>query len=202
MATFPIAIGTDDAMETGGTTAHTGNGLTNDMDATTDWFGLRFQTAGAGPPQGATITAATFAFTASAAGADEPEVTIYGELSVSSATFTNGASNISSRARTTATHLWDVADYGASVNSVHSTTDFSNVVQELVNQASWTTSSPITILGQGSANTGRDLQFRFFEYQGTGGTDPQGTYSAVLTLTWTGGGVSPIAAARHYRAQL
>lgn len=199
MATFVITAGDCDAKEDTGTVVVTGNGADHDHDATGKWSGLRFVPSaganGAGPGQGATITAASISLCISTTGSDEPNVAIFGEKVVNSAAFTTAASNISGRTKTTANVNWASTDLGAAANQFFSTSDLTTVVQELVNQASWTTTSPITFLIQGDATnagggaaTSRDLQYRFYEYTGTGGLDPAGTYSAVLTLTWTGGG--------------
>jgi hypothetical protein len=121
-------------------------GYEGDMSAQTQqtvgcrWVGLPI-------PKGAIITEAWVQF--SADDVDNPyhvpavSVVIEGELSPNPATFAETTKNISSRPRTKAQVVWDIPQW----TTVHAkgpeerTPDISKIIQELVNQDSWTGSA-------------------------------------------------------------
>jgi type IV pilus assembly protein PilY1 len=116
--------------------------------------GLRFSAVEI--PKGATITSAKLTFTPVSTDASTPDWKITAEKVASSAAFnTATASDISGRARTTAS----VNDTLPSVtaNTAFSTDDLKTVVQEVVDQAGWCGGSPMTFIiekgtGLGSLN--------------------------------------------------
>jgi hypothetical protein len=74
----------------------------------------------------------------------------YGELSTSSVTFsTSGSNNITGRTGTDATYDWTFGTWHDAVR--FQSGDMKNILQELVDQPGWTTSSPVTLIaGLGS----------------------------------------------------
>jgi hypothetical protein len=62
----------------------------------------------------------------------------------------------------------------------------------LVDQPSWTSTSPMTLLIRSQGTGTRDLRFHLFE---------NGSLIPELTVTWTAG-AALVAGARYYRSQL
>jgi hypothetical protein len=186
-----IAQSSDDAVEaTAGTVVINGTTVGNDLDAITEFVGLRYT---GGPPQGATITGAYLTVRISANGSDEPDVTIYGEDADAGLTFTTAANNISSRART-ASATWSQTDLGVSAPQDQNSTDITTPIQAVVNRAGY--SGTIVLIIQGSANAARDLDFRLFNHADGAAGAPR------LHIDYTTGGASSLGGARYYRAQL
>lgn len=82
---------------------------------------------------------------------------ISGQLSTSSSNFSSTTNNLSSRPRTSATRSWSITDSTPPANETLNTPNVSSVIQELVNQAGWTTSSNVTLFFQrpsGDTSTG------------------------------------------------
>ena len=131
MATIDVSVAssTDDGHESA--TDTTDNAASSaSIDTTGVWLFTRFN--GITIPAGATITAAYLSFSIDGPGQDEPDVVFYGEDSATPATLTAGLgnSNISNRARTTASVDWANTNLGAP--AVFNTPDLSTIVQELV----------------------------------------------------------------------
>lgn len=114
------------------------------------WVGLRFRQLGI--PPGATITNAYLQFTTDETNGRSTELTIRGEASTSSEPFRwydNG--NITDRPRTQASVAWQPAAWNqvAEASAAQRSPDLRTVVQEIVNQPNWQTSSALTLLING-----------------------------------------------------
>ncbi len=116
------------------------------------WVGLRFQQLNI--PPGATITDAYLQFTTDETNGRSTELTIQGEASGNSESFRwydNG--NITRRARTQASVVWRPADWKqvGEASEAQRSPGLQPVLQEIVNQPDWQTSSALTLLihGQG-----------------------------------------------------
>ncbi len=126
----PTAVGAsaDDASEAATVVSLTANPLAN-CDTSGVWNGWIFRNLGI--PAGATITSAIMTFQFTSATLDEPDVTLSGiDTGATISAFTTGASNISSRARTTASVNYANANAGANIDL--DTPDLKTILQELV----------------------------------------------------------------------
>lgn len=161
MATLNLTVGAsaDDAFQNN-TTMDLTTGSFN-VDATNKWAGFRFQNVTI--PQGATIHSAVLTIFVGSSTGDEPKHTFYGQAADDAGVFTTGASNISSRTRTTANVLWDNADLGVSGITAKAVPDMATVVQEIVNRAGWASGNALVIVCHGDADTNRDLIVQFYD---------------------------------------
>jgi len=147
---YALAASADDAREAAGTVTTSSNALT--LTAGTHYAGFSFPTAGDPIPQGTTIASATITYYPTSTADDDPDLTWKGHKVVNSAQFTTAASDISSRysgAPTTAS----VTDTGTGVGTGARTVTVTTIVQELVNQASWASSSRITLIAKGAGGS-------------------------------------------------
>lgn len=109
--------------------------------------GIRF--SGLNIPKGVTISAATIEFTAKDPSSGTCNLSIFGEASDNSATFSSTTNNISSRTKTTATVNWAPAAW-TTAGGTHSTPDLKSIIQEIVNRSGYANTSAITILFTGT----------------------------------------------------
>lgn len=149
---FAVAASADDALEVAGTV--TVNGTAIAVTAGTRYGGFSFPTAAAPIAQGATITSAILSYYLNGTN-ESGDATWKGEKVVNSAQFTTGANNISNRYTTNPTTA-SVSDVFSGHGGGWRTRDVTAIVQELVNQAGWTSSSRITLIIRG--NTGGTSQ--------------------------------------------
>lgn len=165
MATLniPIAAGTDDATEaSNGLVTTTGFNLGNDLDATTEWVGLRFRNVTI--PKGSIINSASISVVPTGSTTDEPLVTMYGEDIDDAPAFVNGTTNtISSRTRTTASVVWSSTNLGAPSPPRYSSPSLTTIIQEIVDRVGWASGNALNILIQGGSSSFRDLRFWAFE---------------------------------------
>ncbi|MCB9350364.1 MAG: metallophosphoesterase [Lewinellaceae bacterium] len=127
--------------------------LINDPNEGDQTVGLRF--TGLNIPQGATVTSAHIQFTADETRNVNPSsLTIYGQASDNSSTFSNASFDISSRPRTSATVNWTPPDWGSigSAGAAQLTTDISSIIQEIVNRDGYSLNSSIAIIIDGAGN--------------------------------------------------
>ncbi|MEZ4953743.1 MAG: Ig-like domain-containing protein [Saprospiraceae bacterium] len=196
-----INSGADDAEEEGPDGSFLGPGkiylASSDLELTQDFgfpssgtqkIGLRFNTINV--PQGATITSATLKFRAISA--DFPNsnsgataLTIKGQAADNATTFLNVTNNISNRALTSASALWNPSTWSS--NNNYSSPDLSTIVQEIVDRPGWVDGNSLAfvISGNGSRSA--------YSYNGSA------TYAPKLDITYTLGGG---AANGHYILQL
>lgn len=133
----PIAVAAsgDDASEVATVVSITANPLAN-CDTVAVWNAWRF--LGITIPAGSVINSAFLTVRMTSGTLDEPDVTFSGLDTATPPVFTTGVSDISSRARTTATVDWSNTNAGTGdVN----TSDLKTIVQELVD--SYTYSSGV-----------------------------------------------------------
>ncbi|UCC99263.1 MAG: LamG domain-containing protein [Phycisphaerales bacterium] len=112
--------------------------------------GIRF--TGVGLPSGARIRKAWVQFTADDVNNDYhiPPVSliIEGELSPSPAEFASSERDVSSRARTTVSVVWDIPQWGAFylASPDQQTSDISAIIQELIDQHGWEAGNAIVLM--------------------------------------------------------
>ena len=171
--------------------------------------GIRFSNfSPGGIPQGATIISASIKFviptTTNNNGAQDNAngITIFGEKVVNSAVFKGGASSAvlaaadASRpskrltSKTTASMFWhDITTSTGNASTINATTpslgDLTAIVQELVNQATWTSTSPMTFLMK-FPTTGFRRTFCGARYQTTA------TSTSVVSSNACGAGKEPV----------
>lgn len=181
---FALAASADDALEAGGTVTVDGGSLA--VNASTRYAGFSFPTAADPIAQGTTITSATITYYCTNTSDDDPDQTWKGHKVTNSAQFTTGASNISNRyssAPTTASVTDTATGVGTSGRSINVTT----IVQELINQAGWTSSSRITLIAKGNGS-GANATIYSWDSAGT---------EAVLAIDYSTGPARPVLT-RHY----
>ena len=166
-----IAQSSDDAQESAGTVVINGTTNGNDLDATTDWVGLRFIVPSIA--SGDTINVAYLTVQPTASASDEPDVTIFCEAADNPSTFSTAASNISGRSRTTASVNWASTDLGANGSTDFNTASLVSPVQEVINRAGWAAGNALVFLIQGSATATRDLSVKLFDGAGGAATAPR-----------------------------
>lgn len=153
IAVFGISTGSDDAEESSsGSMSLTSGDLELVHDSTDQTVGLRFN--GLTIPQGATILEAFIQFVADETQSEATSLTISGQKADSAATFTSSSTNISTRARTTASADWSpdpwtsVGDAGP----LQQTPDLSSIVQEIVDRSGWTSGNSMAFILRGTGH--------------------------------------------------
>jgi hypothetical protein len=166
IVTIPIAANLDDAEESLepaslGTIDLNSSDLELHSDGPPDdrqWIGMRFTNVPI--PQGAPITGAFVQFMVDESDTEVPtNVDILGELASNSAQFTATAFDISSRAKTTSSVAWnniplwsnppgDTGDCDANcpAGPDQRSPNIASIIQEIVNQPSWTPGNALSIL--------------------------------------------------------
>lgn len=176
---YVVAASADDGLDDNGTVTLTGTAIS--LNSVLRYGGLSFDTSGAPLAQGTALASAVLTLTMVLAWTGNH--TWKGHKVVNSAQFTTGASNIANRytgAPTTAS----VTDTSSSASAGSNAIDVTAIVQELVNQAGWTSSSRITLVCK--ANAGNAYQFRAYDY---------GSNYATLVVTTAEGAAVKM---RHY----
>jgi hypothetical protein len=169
----PIAVAAsgDDASEVATVVSITANPLAN-CDTAGVWNGWRF--LGITIPAGSTINSAILTVRMTSGTLDEPDVTIFGLDVATPAAFTTGASNISSRSRTTASVNWSNANAGTvDVN----TSDLKTIVQELVDSYEYSSGVMGFVMTTRAGDSARDTSITSF--------DGSSTVCARLTIDYT-----------------
>jgi len=152
-----------------------GDGLQN--------IGLRFTNLDI--PQGASISEARIQFMADNIGADPVELTIFGENVANAAGYEDVVGNLSARALTTASTVWNIEPWIAVGDRLpaQQTVDLSAIIQEIVNRADWAAGNSINFImkhsgvsvGVTSSSGGREAE----DYSSSSPED-----GAELTLTF------------------
>ncbi len=176
---FAVAASADDGLEDSGTV--TLNGTAISLNSVLRYGGLSFDTSGAAIAQGTALASAVLTLTMVLPWTGNH--TWKGHKVTNSAQFTTGASNISSRYTGTPTTA-SVTDTSSSASAGTNVIDVTAIVQELVNQAGWSSSSRITLVAK--ANAGNAYQFRAYDY---------GSNYATLVVTTAEGAAVKM---RHY----
>ena len=76
-------------------------------------------------------------------------MTIHGQAIDNAPSFSTSNGNISNRATTTASTAWNISD-AWTVNSKYKTSNFSNVIQEIVNRSGWAANNDLAIIISGT----------------------------------------------------
>ena len=120
-----------------------------DDNGTLQTIGLRFQNITI--PQCAVIESASIQFVAKNSDNENPSnLTIFGEATVNSSTFSNEDYNISSRAKTSSSVLWSPVDWSSNDSGPdQQTVDISSIVQEIVNQVDFASGNSISFIIEG-----------------------------------------------------
>ncbi len=120
-------------------------------------IGLRFVNINI--PQGADIESAFVQFAADQVDNVNPSnLNIFGEASDNAATFSNTNGNISNRPKTVATSSWSPADWEGvgDAGPAQKTVNIASIIQEIVDRAGFTSSSPIAIIIDGEGKRTAD----------------------------------------------
>ncbi|MBI5916145.1 MAG: tandem-95 repeat protein [Bacteroidetes bacterium] len=144
-----VAAGSDDAEQnlSSGAVSLTSNDLELIYDGVNQIVGLRFN--GIGVPQGATITNAYLEFQADEAHSGATSLTFRGQAADNASTFTTAVSNISSRAKTTASVSWSSMPAWA-IGTKYQSPSIKTVVQEIVSRVGWASGNSMVMLVEGS----------------------------------------------------
>lgn len=154
------------------------------------YVGLRF--ASVNIPQGATITNAYIQFTAKDSDAGVTSINIQGELVPNSAAFSSSDDDLSDRLNnnpTTNTINWVPADWSSGDRtSDQQTADIKLLLQEIVNQGTWTANNPMVFILSGAGvnrnpdshdGSSSDAAELFYTYQ----TGTQTCYTANVNIS-------------------
>lgn len=173
--TWTVGASSDDAQQVGTTMTLTGTTIGSDLDATSDWAGMRWTNVTI--PAGATITSAVLNVVPTSATQDEPLVTIYFENADNCGTFTTTASDISNRSLTTGVS-WSNTNLGANGSTYYNSPSLVSDLQTVINRGGWASGQAICAIIQGGATSTRDLTIEAYDL-GPGTNPPQ------LIVTWT-----------------
>ena len=113
-------------------------------------IGLRYSDLGI--PQGATIQEAYVQFVVDETDVSETSnLTLWGEASANAQAFVASQFNISQRTKTQSSVNWSFSDWTERDVALaeHRTADISNVIQEIVNQNSWSDNNALTLIIEG-----------------------------------------------------
>ena len=148
--------------------------LIDDPDVNTgmgqQMVGMRF--GGLAIPQGSTIQNAHITWQAKEAQSAITNLTFHAEAVDNAATFTEAASNISSRAKTTASVTWSGVP-AWTVDASYQSANLSAIVQEVVNRTGWSNGNALNVIVEGTVGSHRTP----WSWDGTG-TEPS------LTITY------------------
>ncbi len=123
--------------------------LVDESGSTEQLVGIRFQNVGIS--QGATISSASVQFTVDSVNSGSVSLTIYAHKSANSSTFSSSDDNISDRSATSASVSWSPSSWDTvgEAGSAQQTSDLTAIIQELVDQSGWSSSSAVTIIISG-----------------------------------------------------
>jgi hypothetical protein len=179
---FYVIQDNDDAEEdSSGSIDLTSSDLELIHESTDQTVGMRFQ--GINIEQGATINSAYIEFSTDETGPTEATTLIFRAQAHNSAPeFTGTNYNISSRATTGASVVWNIADgdQWAVGHEKHQTPDLSPIIQEIVDRSGWANGNAIVIIVTGSGE-------RVAESWKGANSHGDLTLAARLHIDWTGG---------------
>lgn len=152
-----VAASEDDAREKEGGTSFSKTSTVNSMTShTTDAqrynAGMLFKSVTV--PAGATIEAATLDLYVWHASADSPNCAIYAE-DVDSAVDFDADADVASRVKTGESVEWSEVDLAT--GQFHTSPDFMNVIQEIVDRPGWVSTQNICIIGRGKNDITREF---------------------------------------------
>jgi type IV pilus assembly protein PilY1 len=163
-----ISQATDDAYEIASTVNSSSTTLKLSQSTNAVTLGLRYQDLNI--PRGAVITNAYIRFSSNAFNSAATNLTFSGELIGNSITFSDSASNISARTKTSNSVLWDTDnDWPVSGDSLVSP-NLSSIVQEIVDQAGWCGGNALNIIvdGEGISTSSERVTPAFEDGEGLG----------------------------------
>ncbi|MDH3700010.1 MAG: metallophosphoesterase [Alphaproteobacteria bacterium] len=147
-----VSNSTDDAEErvSSGAIKLTSSDLEMTLEKAEQIVGLRFN--GIDVPKGAIITSAYIQFQADEASSGIADLTIHGEDVDNALQFSSANFDISSRAVTTASALWQPADWTTvgEAGPAQQTVDLSAVIQEIIDRDGWVSGNSLALLISGS----------------------------------------------------
>ena len=148
-----VSNGANDGYEDGATTVWLNTQQLAIDGASAAYTGLRFTNLNI--PQGATIKRATVSFTANGDSSGAAQFNIYGQLIDTAPVFTNTITDISARIGTATTNSvnWVPGDW--TDRESYTSPDFTNVVQEIVDQTAWCGGNDMVLLIEGTGNNAR-----------------------------------------------
>jgi hypothetical protein len=143
----------DDAEEAGNGSMDLGSSDLEMIRENTDQtVGVRFRNVPV--PQGSIITRAYLRFTTDETSSEQTDLTIHGQALTAGAptagVFTSSSSNISSRAKTSASVGWNDISAWNTVGEFHNSSDISSVVQEIVGSSYWDSGEDMVFIISGS----------------------------------------------------
>lgn len=143
-------------------------------------IGLRFLALDI--PAGATILAANIQFTCDATGADEAEMTIYGEDVGNASPFTETPYDLSNRTKTIANSVWDIPEWVNKDDAglAQQTPELASIVQTIVSRTDWVSGNNMVFLLVPSGST-------IDETSSSGGREAEagpGDDAALLTIIY------------------
>ena len=136
-----VAASTDDAWQNAAGTVDTTAAIIGTLSTGNMWAGFRFNNVTV--PQGATINTATLQLYLNTTANDDLVADFYCEAADDAGTFTTGASNISSRSRTTAKASVSATAIGVGWYSV---TGLAAAVEEVTDRAGWASGNDLAII--------------------------------------------------------
>ncbi|WP_430809527.1 MULTISPECIES: IPT/TIG domain-containing protein [unclassified Carboxylicivirga] len=143
-------------------------------------IGLRFNEIAI--PTGASILSASIQFTCDAPGADEAQMTIYGENTGNSQPFTEEAYNVTRRSKTTENSVWEIPEWEAAGDAgmAQRTTELAGVVQEIVDRQDWSSGNSMSFILEPSGSSVNETSSK-------GGREAEagvGDDAAILTIIY------------------
>ena len=120
------------------------------LDGDNQTVGLRF--AGVGIPRGATIVTAWVQFQVDETSSGTVSLTIAGEASDNTPTFTSATGNVSSRPQTAAVVPWSPPAWPTvgAAGAGQRTPNLAAVIQEIVNRAGWLSGRSLVLIVRGT----------------------------------------------------
>ena len=148
-----IAASADDAEEVGSGAVVLNSSdleLVADGSRGTQTVGLRFR--GVGIPRNATILNAHVQFKVDEVNTESTSLTIRGQASDNTSTFSTSSGNISSRPLTKASVSWQPSSWTSvgATGSAQKTPSLTSIVQEIVNRSGWSSGNSLAIIVRGS----------------------------------------------------
>uniref|UniRef100_UPI003217EC9C IPT/TIG domain-containing protein n=1 Tax=uncultured Draconibacterium sp. TaxID=1573823 RepID=UPI003217EC9C len=157
-----------------------------DADFGYQYVGTRF--TGVEIPKGAVVTKAYIQFTCDDTGSDPMKLRIHGETK-DSGEFTADKFNISSRTKTSANVLWDVAPWTEkdARGEAQQTADLTEIIQEMIDHADWAEGGNMTFIftiEEGKGGDGREAETWSAEGDEAGDDINAGEESASLIIEY------------------
>ncbi len=109
-------------------------------------IGLRFNEVTI--PQGSTIIEAYVQFNTDDDGADEVEMTIYGENVANAASYTETIGDLSARTLTDANEIWNIEPWieAGDRGEAQKTVNIASIIQEIIDRSDWTSGNSMNII--------------------------------------------------------